>query len=110
MSATPRTMRSQDAQAGGDLRRSPSASEDKTKIAVSAASPTSQPARKVSPVGVGRGVCNTSTAGMIDSGEIATTSASGISVVSTEPELPVTGSIFALPRRGVLNVRQIVDR
>ena len=96
MSANPRTMRSQDTQAGGDLRSAPSASEDTTKTAVSATSPNSQPPRKARPVGLGRGVCNTSTAGMIDNGEIATTSASGISVASTEPQLPVTGCIFAL--------------
>src|SRR5580693_3619172 len=96
MSANPRTTRSQDAQAGGDLRSAPSASEDATKTAVSAARPNSQPARKARPVGRGRGVCNTSTAGMIDSGETATTSASGIRVASTEPQLPVTGCIFAL--------------
>src|SRR5277367_4481013 len=96
MSANPRTTRSEDAQAGGDLRSAPSASDDTTKTAVSAASPDSQPPRKARPVGLGRGVCNTSTAGMTDSGEIATTSASGISVASTEPQLPVTGCIFAL--------------
>ena len=44
-----------------------------TKIAVIAARPNSQPARKARPVGRGRGVCSTSTAGMIDSGESATT-------------------------------------
>src|SRR5271166_1593110 len=96
MSANPRTTRSQDAQAGGDSRSAPSAPEDTTKTAVSAASPNSQPPRKARPVGLGRAACNTSTAGMIDNGEIATTSASGISVASTEPQLPVTGCIFAL--------------
>ena len=65
-----------------------------TKIAVNAASPTSQPARKAKPVGLGRGVCNTSTAGMIDNGDSATTSASGMSSVSTDPQLP---DITALP-------------
>ena len=97
MSANPRTTRSQDAQVGGELRRPPSASEDATKTAVSAARPSSQPPRKARLVGRGRGVCNTSTAGMTDNGETAMTSASGISVVSTEPQLPVTGCIFALP-------------
>ncbi len=58
------------------------------KIAVSAARPTSQPARKARPVGRGRGVCSTSTAGMIDSGESATTSASGMSSVSTRSMVP----------------------
>jgi len=43
------------------------------------------------PVGRGRGVCSTSTAGMIDSGEIEMTNASGMSVVSTELKLLVTG-------------------
>jgi hypothetical protein len=33
---------------------------------------------------------------MIDNGETATTNASGISVVSRELQLPVTGCIFAL--------------
>src|SRR6478672_1298783 len=96
MSANPRTMRIQDAQAGGDLRRSPSASEEATKTAVSAANPNSQPPRKARPVGLGRGVCNTSTAGMTDNGDTEMISASGISVASSEPQLPVTGCIFAL--------------
>ena len=55
---------------GGELRSAPSASEDETKTAVSVASPNSQPPRNARPVGRGRGVCNTSTAGMIDSGEM----------------------------------------
>jgi hypothetical protein len=55
-------------------------------MAVNAASPISQPAMNARPVGRGLGVCNTSTAGMIDSGDSATTNASGISSVSTEPQ------------------------
>jgi hypothetical protein len=70
--------------------------EDATKAAVSAVRPSSQPPRKTRLVGLGRCVCNTSTAGMIDNGETATTNASGISVVSRELQLPVTGCIFAL--------------
>ena len=96
ISASPRTTRSQDAQVGGELCRPPSASEDATKTAVSATRPSNQPPRKARPVGRGRGVCNTSTAGMTDSGEIEMTSASGISVASTETQLPVTRCIFAL--------------
>src|ERR1700760_173732 len=110
MRANPRATRSQDAQAGGFLCKSPRRSEDATKAAVSAVRPSSQPPRKTRPVGLGRCVCNTSTAGMIDNGETATTNASGISVVSRELQLPVTGSIFALLGRGVLNARQIIDR
>jgi len=62
---------------------------------VSAARPTTQLARKARPVGRGRGDCNTSTAGMTDNGETATTNASGISVVSRELQLAVTRCIFA---------------
>lgn len=56
--------------------------------------PTSQPIKNASPVGRGCGVCSTSTAGMIDSGDSATTSASGMSSVSTDfsiANLSVTG-------------------
>jgi hypothetical protein len=90
ISASPSTTRAQDAQAGGLLCRPLSASENAMNRAVSATRPSSQPPRKARPVGRGRGVCNTSTAGMTDSGEIDTTSASGMSVVSTEPKLSVT--------------------
>ena len=58
--------------------------------AVRTTRPSNQPPRNARPVGRGRGVCNTSTAGMTDSGEIETTSASGISVASRETQLPVT--------------------
>src|SRR4051812_48138768 len=88
MSAAPITTRSQDAHPGGLSRTPPNRLDTSTKIAVSAARPTSQPARNATPVGLGRGVCNTSTAGMIDSGDSATTSASGMSSVNTEPQLP----------------------
>src|SRR5947209_3176742 len=92
MSADPRTTRSQDAQVGGALCIPPSAPEAATKIAVSAASPNTQPPRNARLVGRGRGVCSTRTAGMIDSGEIATTSASGVSTLMTDPQLVATGS------------------
>src|SRR5277367_3986313 len=95
-SASPSTTRVQDAQTGGLLCRPLRASEDATNTPVSATRPSNQPPRKARPVGRGRDVCSTSTAGMTDSGEIDTTSASGISVVSTETQLPVTGCIFAL--------------
>jgi hypothetical protein len=58
----------------------------------SAVSPSSQPPRKARLVGRGRGASKTSTAGMIDSGESAVTSARGMSPVSTEPKLSATGS------------------
>src|SRR4029077_17307558 len=78
-----------DAQPGG-LLRPPNRFDTSRKIAVSAARPTSQPARKARPVGRGRGVCSTSTAGMMDSGESATTNASGMSSVSTRSIVPET--------------------
>ena len=88
ISAAPTTMRSQDAQPGGLPPRPPTRPDTSRKMLVNAARPTSQPARNASPVGRGRGVCNTSTAGMIDNGESATTSASGMSSISTDPQLP----------------------
>ena len=91
ISARPRTTRNHDAQVGGDLRSPSSAPDDEAKIAVSAHNPNTQLPRNASPVGRGRGVCSTSTAGMIDSGEIEMTNASGMSVVSAEPKLVVTG-------------------
>ncbi len=90
ISASPSTTRVQDAQTGALLCRPLSDSEDATNTAVSATRPSNQPPRNARPVGRGRGVCNTRTAGMTDSGEIDTTSASGIRVVSTETQLPVT--------------------
>jgi hypothetical protein len=42
------------------------------------------------PLGLGLGACNTSTAGMIDSGDSAITSARGISRLSAEPKLDTT--------------------
>src|ERR1700722_7887868 len=85
--AAPMAMRSHDAQLGGLSRRPPSRSDTSTKMAANAASPTSQPAKNARPVDRGRGLCNTRTAGMIDSGDSATTNASGISSVSTDPQL-----------------------
>jgi hypothetical protein len=85
--SAPMTTRAHDAQPGGLSRSPPARPEISSRIAVSTASPKSQPARKARPVGRGRGVCNTITAGMIDSGDNATTSASGMSSVSTEPQL-----------------------
>ena len=62
-----------------------------------------QPAgQEASPVGLGRGVCSTSTAGMIDNGDSATTSASGMSSVSTDPQLPDIGGPF---RRTIIEER-----
>ncbi len=58
------------------------------KIVVSAARPNSQPTRNARPVGRGFGVSNTSTAGMTENGERATTSASGTRSVNTDPQLP----------------------
>src|SRR5271167_5189624 len=95
ISADPRTTRSQDSQAGGDLCIPPNAPDPSTNSAVSVASPNSQPARNARLLGRGRGACNTSTAGMIVNGEIAVTSANGVSAPRTEPKLAVTGSIFA---------------
>src|ERR1700722_11789088 len=93
MSAVPSTTRSQDAQVGGDdLWDCPSTPDPAPKRAVNAASPNSQPPRNARPVGRGRGACNTSTAGMMVSGETATTSPSGMSPVSNDPALPATGS------------------
>ena len=57
----------------------------RTKTTVNAASPISQPAMKASPVGLGWSVCSTSsTAGIIDTGDSATTSASGTSSPSND--------------------------
>ncbi len=50
---------------------------------VSATRPITQPARNANPLGRGRGECRTSTAGMIDSGDSAITSAKGMSSVSS---------------------------
>ena len=85
ISAIPITMRNQAAHVGA-LSSPPSRLDTSTKIAVNAASPKIQPARKARLVGFGRGVWSTSTAGMIESGETATTSASGMSSVNSEPE------------------------
>jgi hypothetical protein len=87
MSAAPIAMRSHEAQLGGRPRL-PISPVICTKIAASTNSPTSQPTMKARPVGLGRGVCNTSTAGIIDSGESATMSASGINSTNTDPQLP----------------------
>ena len=95
ISAAPMTMRSHDAQPGGLSPRPPTRLDTSTKMRVNTVRPTSQPARNASPVGRGRGVCNTSTAGMIDSGDSATTSASGMSSASTDPQLPDNGRPFA---------------
>ena len=89
MSAIPITMRNQEAH-GGALFSPPSRLDTSTKIAVNTASPTTQPTRNARPVGFGRGVCSTNTAGMIDSGERATTSARGMSSVSSEAQPAVT--------------------
>src|SRR5437763_13331840 len=88
------TMRTQDAQAGG-LLRSATRLDSSRKTTANAARPISQPAKKDRPVGRGRGVCNTSTAGMIDSGEKATTKASGMSSVSTVELYVLTGVVTA---------------
>src|SRR3954452_6810150 len=87
ISAAPTTIRSHDAHPGGLSPSPPSRLDTSRKIAVNAVSPISQPAKKARPVGRGRGVCNTNTAGMIDNGDSATTSASGMSSVSTDPDL-----------------------
>ena len=88
-SAIPITMRTQGAH-GGALFSPPSKLDTSTKIAVNAANPTTQPTRNARPVGFGRGVCSTNTAGMIESGERATTSARGMSSVSSEAQPAVT--------------------
>ena len=66
----------------------PARLETSTKIAVYAVRPIRQPNRKATPACRGRGVCSTSTAGMMDSGDSATTSANGMSSVRTDPQLP----------------------
>src|ERR1700680_1579050 len=86
MRPAPMPMRSHDAQLGGLSLSPPSRFDTSRKMAVNAASAISQPAMNARPVGRGRGVCNTSTAGMIDSGDSATTNASGINSVSTDPQ------------------------
>src|SRR6266404_5360400 len=88
INSAPTTMRSHDAHPGGLSPRPPSRLDTSRKIAVNATSPSSQPARNAKPVGLGRGVCSTITAGMMDNGESATTSASGMSSVSTDPQSP----------------------
>ena len=90
MSAAPTTIRSHDAHVGGYLCRPPSSPETAMKIAVNTASATSHPARSARLVGRGRGVCNTSTAGMTENGERAITSAREMSPVSAEPQLAAT--------------------
>src|ERR1700740_346925 len=92
MRAAPRITRSQDAHVGGDLCRPPSTPEAATESAVRAPRPSTQPARKARPLGLGLGACNTSTAGITVIGESAMTSPSGISAPSTEPQLSATGS------------------
>lgn len=91
ISAAPTMMRSQDAHVGGDLCRPPSSPDTATKIAVTAARVASHPARNARLLARARGVCNTRTAGMIDSGDSAITSARETSPVSSEPQLGVTG-------------------
>ena len=103
----PSTTRTQDAHAGGALCRPLRSPEAETKIAVSAQSPSNQPPRNAKPVGLGRGACKTSTAGMIVNGETAMTRASGMSAVSTEPQFPVTGSNLCTWRS---QARQLVER
>src|SRR5271166_4821549 len=95
MRAAPRTTRSQDDHLGGDLSSPPSQPEAATANAVSAARPSTQPARKARPLGLGRGACNTSTAGMTVIGESEMTSPSGMSPAATDPQLPSMGRIFA---------------
>ena len=90
ISAAPITIRNQDAQPGGLPPTAPSRPDTPTNNAVSAAIPISHPARNIRPVGRGRGVCSTRTAGMIDNGDRATTSASGMSSVSSEIQPVVT--------------------
>src|SRR5579875_803127 len=92
MSAELTAIRSHDAHAGGDLCRPPSRPGTETNSAVSAARATSQPPRNARPLGRGRGVCKTSTAGMIDSGEKAITRASEKRPVSSDVQLPDTDS------------------
>src|SRR5271156_5583319 len=92
ISAVPRATRTQEAQVGGALCRSPSRSEAPMKTTVSATSPSSQPPRNARLAGRGRGACMTSTAGMTVIGDSAMISASGMSLVSTEPQFPATGS------------------
>src|SRR6476646_11831310 len=100
------TTRSQEAHPGGLSRTPPMRLDTSTKIAVSGARPTRAPARNARPVGLGRGVCNTSTAGMIDSGDSATTSASGMSSVNTEPQLPdINGPFVATSQENVASQR-----
>ena len=57
----------------------PSRPEIPMNNVVSATRPMTQPARNANPVGRGRGECRTRTAGMIDSGDSAITSAKGMS-------------------------------
>src|ERR1700754_1901069 len=83
----PTMMRIHDAHVGGLSLIPPARPEISTNTVVRTASPNSQPARNARPVGRGRGVLSTSTAGMIDSGDNATTIASGMSSVSTDPQL-----------------------
>lgn len=66
--------------------------EAATESAVSAARPSTHPTRNARLLGRGRGACNTSTAGITVIGESAMTSPSGMSPVSTEPQLPTTDS------------------
>src|SRR5689334_10799955 len=82
--AAPTTIRTHDAHVGA-LLKSPSRSETSTKTAVMAASATTHPSRYISEAGRGWVVCNTKTAGMIDSGDNVITNASGINSVSTDP-------------------------
>ena len=89
----PTAIRTHPAQVGAG-RLSPSSRRGTcANTAVVAASPTSQPAMKARPAGRARSDCSTSTiAGMIVSGDIATTSASGMSWPSTAAQLPDMGS------------------
>src|SRR5579875_331055 len=84
ISAAPTTMRSHDAHVGGDLCRPPSRPETARKIAVRAARLTSHPARNARLLACARGACNASTAGMIDNGDSAITSARETSPVNSE--------------------------
>jgi hypothetical protein len=74
----------------GPVQAATHQSDNPTNATVTAASPTTHPARKPKPAGLGRGVCKTSTAGMTNSGDSATTSASGTSSASTEPQPSAT--------------------
>src|SRR5215208_7557545 len=97
INAAPTTMRSHDAQLGGRSRRPPARLDTSRNTEHKPASPNSQPARNARPVGRGRAVSNTSTAGMMVNGDNVTTNPSGTRSVSTAPQLPDIDGPFVAP-------------